>query len=193
MQHELPYSSSSAPAASAGPRLSLPARLAQRVSLRPVLLFSSLFSAIYLFLVAASSFRRADDTQTTENGLYTREIVPAILFLVAAAIEVLGFAGAITVSCTARARWTRDAGRCFVLAHLASAFSHPSDADLCWLQQRLVLARAYAYASLGGWAAIAAAQLYTIVTHYTMKANVINAVSGGPPHARRALYVWSAC
>jgi hypothetical protein len=72
-----------------------------------VLLFSSLFSAIYLFLVAASSFRRADDTQTTENGLYTREIVPAILFLVAAAIEVLGFAGAITVSCSARARWTR--------------------------------------------------------------------------------------
>jgi hypothetical protein len=76
---------------------------------------------------------------------------------------------------------------------LASAFAHQSDADLCWLQQRLVLARAYAYASLGGWAAIAAAQLYTIVTHYTMKANVINAVSGGPPHARRALYVWSAC
>jgi hypothetical protein len=67
----------------------------QRLSLRPVLLFTTSLSLLYLVFSAAVSLRSL--SQTGETGkLKTFDVIVGILLLVAAAVELLGLAAAWT-------------------------------------------------------------------------------------------------
>ncbi|CEH12931.1 hypothetical protein CBOM_00883 [Ceraceosorus bombacis] len=135
MQHELPYNSGYP--STSRPAAPPPAytRFVQRMSLRPVLLFTTLIGAVYLIIIAAGEFRAAGEDNLPGN-LKTVNIVQGALFLGAAGIELFGFVAAYTI--------------------------------------RLPLARTYSLLSVAGVAAIAAAQLLGIVTHWTSKAAIID-------------------
>lgn len=76
------------------------ARTVQRIfpySLRPVVIYSSLISLIYLVVLGIADFRQAT-REGTSGKLKTFEIVQGILFVAAAGVEALGFFAAYTVS-----------------------------------------------------------------------------------------------
>ncbi|PWN21839.1 hypothetical protein BCV69DRAFT_156942 [Microstroma glucosiphilum] len=70
-------------------------RVMQRISLRPVLLFTTSISILYLVFSAAVSLRSLN--QTGETGkLKTFDVILGILLLVAAVVELLGLSAAWT-------------------------------------------------------------------------------------------------
>jgi hypothetical protein len=98
---ELPYQPSTRAPPPTGP-VPLYARSVQRIfpySLRPIVIYSSLISLIYLVVLGIADFRYAT-REGVSGKLKIFEIVQGILFIFAAGVEALGFFAAYSVSIT---------------------------------------------------------------------------------------------